>query len=281
MARISVITHAYDRFIEQASPEAPKQSRYLLFGVLQELSRRGHKVQVVVGAGAQVSGDLAILHVDCSLTPPEYLTLANTFPRCVNGRVIDITKRATSGALLAEGDDWPGPVIVKSNLNAKGFPEAQQNIAAGKLGQPVPHPKAPMLMQYKVYDSIGELPEMAWSSPHLVVERFIPEPDEDGYAIRVWIFMGERERCARNVAHSQMIKAEDIVRIEPVPVPEEMRELREALGFDYGKFDFVMHEGRAVLLDANKTPGTATTLQKRHKEGAANLADGLEALLPR
>jgi hypothetical protein len=27
------------------------------------------------------------------------------------------------------------------------------------------------------------------------------------------------------------------------------------MGFDYGKFDYVMQEGQPVLLDANKTPG--------------------------
>ena len=31
---------------------------------------------------------------------------------------------------------------------------------------------------------------------------------------------------------------------------------RRDLGFDYGKFDYVIHEGRAILLDANSTPGS-------------------------
>ena len=33
--------------------------------------------------------------------------------------------------------------------------------------------------------------------------------------------------------------------------------LRQELGFDYGKFDYVVHDGRPVLLDANKTTGAA------------------------
>ena len=280
LARIVVITHAYDRFIEQAGPEAPQQSRYLLFGVLREMADRGHDVKVAVGPSTVEDGDLAILHTDCSVTPPDYLALAERFPRCVNGRVRDITKRVTSGALLAPGDDWSGPVIVKSNLNAKGFPETQQNIAAKKRGQPAPHPEAPFLMQYKIYDSPAALPEMAWSSPHLVVEKFIPEPADEGFAMRVWVFMGPRERCTRYLAKDRMIKAEDIVDREAIEVPEALREVRERLGFDFGKFDFVMHEGRAVLLDANKTPGTARAVDKVVKAGTQNLANGLEALLP-
>jgi ABC-type uncharacterized transport system ATPase component len=36
----------------------------------------------------------------------------------------------------------------------------------------------------------------------------------------------------------------------------EILQLRKQLGFDYGKFDYVIHEGKVVLLDANKTTGS-------------------------
>jgi hypothetical protein len=35
-----------------------------------------------------------------------------------------------------------------------------------------------------------------------------------------------------------------------VPVPQALREMRARLGFDYGKFDFVVNDGRATLFDA-------------------------------
>src|SRR5213079_1238108 len=35
----------------------------------------------------------------------------------------------------------------------------------------------------------------------------------------------------------------------------EIVEARKRLNFDYGKFDYVLHEGRPVLLDTNKTTG--------------------------
>ena len=37
-----------------------------------------------------------------------------------------------------------------------------------------------------------------------------------------------------------------------------MVKLREQMGFDYGKFDYVIHEGKPILLDANKTVGAGT-----------------------
>jgi hypothetical protein len=47
------------------------------------------------------------------------------------------------------------------------------------------------------------------------------------------------------------------------------------------KFDFVVHEGEAILLDANRTPGTAPTLDQYMCDGARNLAEGLAALIER
>lgn len=111
------------------------------------------------------------------------------------------------------------------------------------------------------------------------MEKFIPEPEPDGFAARFWLFCGERERCTRHVSPQSLVKGDDTIRREAVPVPDELRALRRKLGFDYGKFDFVMHEGRAVLLDANKTPGRARNLSSFIAAGNANLADGFEGLI--
>jgi hypothetical protein len=46
---------------------------------------------------------------------------------------------------------------------------------------------------------------------------------------------------------------------ERVEVHPEIPELAKRMGFDFGKFDYVMHEGKPVLLDANKTPGARKT----------------------
>jgi len=68
------------------------------------------------------------------------------------------------------------------------------------------------------------------------------------------------------------------------PAREDRQELvaeRERLGLDYGKFDFVVHEGRPVLLDAAPTPsygfrGGGREVQQRI---SATLAAGLEGWL--
>jgi hypothetical protein len=53
-----------------------------------------------------------------------------------------------------------------------------------------------------------------------------------------------------------LLKGSSIKGYEPCGVPDEIRAERERLGFDFGKFDFVIHDGRPILLDANKTPST-------------------------
>lgn len=62
-------------------------------------------------------------------------------------------------------------------------------------------------------------------------------------------------------------------------MPPELRAERERLDFDFGKFDFVVHEGEPLLLDANRTPGMAQAIQPLIAKGAPNLAEGLNALL--
>jgi hypothetical protein len=61
-------------------------------------------------------------------------------------------------------------------------------------------------------------------------------------------------------------------------VPEALRAERARLGFDYGKFDFVVVDGEAVLLDANRTPSAPPPSAAMDRSNA-HLAGGLDAWL--
>ncbi|MCA0045476.1 hypothetical protein LB577_00675 [Mesorhizobium sp. B283B1A] len=279
MTRIAVITHEFDRFERRRGPLFRRDSPYMLFDLLEELKRRGHSVRIIPGTSAKPEADIAVLHVDATVTPPEYVEYARAFPFCLNIGAADISKRRISGAAIGKDDDWPGPVIVKSNLNNLGMREQTLNRRSLRAGKPKPFPGVEPVEGYRVYASLSEVAPAVFDRSDLVVEKFIPEPEPDGFGARFWIFCGERERCTRHVSPQSLVKGDDTVRREPVPVPEELRALRRRLGFDYGKFDFVMHEGRAVLLDANKTPGGARNLSAFLAAGNANLADGFEGLV--
>ena len=227
---------------------------YLVYALAQRWRAWGHRVLVHHGAEGAPEGDLAIMNVDLTRLPDSYRALAARYPRLVNGAVHDVSKNRFSQDLLASDSDWPGPVIVKTERNYGGRPERLLRAVAARAGVSCDIPEGPLLEGYPVFDSLRAVPEAIWREPGLVVERFVPEADSRGFYLRVWIFLGARESSGRWRASAPIIKGEQLLEREDVPVPDELRRWREALGFDYGKFDYVRHDGRFVLLDANRTP---------------------------
>ena len=278
MATLIILTHQYDAFLFRKQKDGPLTSPYLLFDVLQHLQKIGHTIRIVRGPNAP-PGDAAFYHVDSTVAPREYVEIADRYPLAINFRTGDISKRKISRLLLGKGDSWAGPAIVKADLNNRGIIEDLHNRRAANAGRPVPHPGVIPSGKYVVLGSLTDVDEDVWSDPTLVVEKFVAEPDEQGFALRTWVFMGPRERCTRFVTADRISKAADVLKYEPVEVPEQLRAERERLGFDFGKFDFVMHEGGPVLLDANRTPGIAQAIRPMMKKGALNLAEGLHAML--
>ena len=279
MARLIVVTHQYDRFATRSLKWPVLRSHYLLFGILREFERLGHSWRVAVGP-KPIAGDVALLHTDCTIVDPAYLALRSQYPRTINFGADDISKHKVSKIRLLRDDEWAGPVIVKANLNAQGSMEARHNVRASIAGRAAPHAATKPPEPYRVLDRLADVDARVWTDPNLIVERFLPEPDADGgYALRSWIFMGSHERCNRYVSPDRIVKAAQFRSHAPVEVPIELRAERERLGFDYGKFDFVVHDGKPILLDANRTPSTALTIMALIKAGARNLADGLDKLV--
>ena len=131
---------------------------------------------------------------------------------------------------------------------------------------------------YRVFASAAEVPDGVWRNPGLVVERFGAEREGSDYCCRHWLFFGDREVHRRTVSADPIVKAR--ARLEPLdePVPARLREYREALGFDYGKFDYGLVDGDVVLYDANRTPG-ATSDPRRHADTVDVLSRGIASFL--
>lgn len=280
MARLVVLTHEFDMFAYR-EPSGRIISTYLLFDVLKQFEELGHRWTLAAGTKPQ-PGDAAIMHVDATRVGDEYLALADHYPVAINFGTSDVSKRKISSIQLAKGDDWAGQVVVKSNWNCGGLGEIKHNNIARSRNRPPPHPGLVRNSDYLLLDSIADVAEAAWDDPHLVVERYLPQLDEEGgFVICTYVFMGDRERCTRSVTDHWIAKADDAIRFAPMEIPEEIRAERERLCFDYGKFDFVMRDGRPILLDVNRTPGIAPALEPIIKTGARNLAEGLLALIKR
>lgn len=271
MIRIVIITHVHDGFRER---------NFLVGSLAAHWLDAGHDVHLAEGLGNWPDGDVAIMHVDLSVVPAAYSEAAKRYPVVVNGAAVDVRKRLVSRNLVTRDDGWTGAVIVKTDLNYGGLPEKQAAERFRRDGTPADLPPGPIVATtrpYPIFASTGAVPDDAWDNPGLVVERFLPEMDERGYCVRAWVFCGDRERCTRYRGTHPIVKSATIVAHESVPVPDAMRAERERLGFDFGKFDFVVRDGQAILLDANRTP-SAPPPNPEIEASNARLAAGIEGL---
>lgn len=252
---------------------------YMAYALAERWARAGHRILVHRGLEAPPPGALAINNIEPTVTPPAYRALFERYPRVVNGWVIDISKSRFSQDIIGRDSDWRGPVIVKTEANFGGKPEQLLRAAAGQAIEADDIPAGPVAEGYPTYTTAAEVPEAAWTTPGLIVERFLPERDERGYYLRVWTFFGDRERSSRYRCAAPIVKSHNVLEREEVPVPAAMRAWREKLGFDFGKFDYVLSGGRYVLLDVNRTPSLPASLPPEVAAGMDALAPGLAAFL--
>ncbi len=241
---------------------------------------RGYKV--TVGPDTLHQADLGILHVDQTIVYDDYLPNNPDARPLLNATIRDISKRLVSRNLVCPESAHSGPVIIKSNYNAFGARErkglAKFSLARSmhRLTRWLPWRWVGQLPDqvYPVLNSAREVPDWVWRRDDLVVEKFLPEMVGDEFALRVWLFFGDYEYGVRMFSHSPVVKAKNIHRYEYLnDVPDSLRAERIRLGMDFGKFDYVVVDGQAVLLDVNKTPTVGIVNTKTSRLPA--LADGI------
>lgn len=260
--------------------------RYFLDDMVARWRSDGMQVVVHRGPDPRVESSLALLHVDLTRTPAAYAEAARRYPRVINGAVLDISKRRVSDGIVSAVDHATGPVIVKTDQNCEGWPELHRELAprsplrlvrTARNRLPWPY-RSHAIGEYKIFESAAEVPAVVWRNRHLVVERFRPERADDGsYCLRTWMFLGDRQTHSLSYATGPVVKSHNVVRREVLgEVPSELQELRRLLGFDFGKFDYVVVDGEPVLYDANRTPAqggvSADVLTRIIPELAAGIA---------
>ena len=265
----------------------PFGPQYLLFRLMECWQEAGHTV--AVGPHRQLDADVGIVHVDSTVVPAHCLPNNPHARPLVNGGILDISKTRISRQRVLRGDDWAGPVIVKTNDNAHGGPEFRTlgrwslPRLCRRLTKRLPWQWVGCLPRahYPVLDRQTDVPGWVWRRPELIVERFLPERDGTDYVLRSWLFFGEQGYSVKLVGPHPIVKAGNICRHEYLhEVPDSIRAARLSLGVDFGKFDYVLVDGEAVLLDVNKTPsilGPRTPNLIRLASGLAALADRVHA----
>jgi hypothetical protein len=249
----------------------------------------GREVLVHQGTRDPPDSELAILHVDLTRVPSEYLALARRYPRCLNGQVADIGKRRISRWLVREDDAYDGPVVVKYDLNHGGDPERRLRLALGGLGARLREAAQRWLPpawgghtpNYQLFHRKEQVPRWVWRRSDLVVERFFTEPRGELFAVRQWHFFADRGHVSTILSASPLVKWDNRAGLAPIDhnVPPEVWDLRRELGFDFGKFDFVVDNGVPVVFDTKPTPHFGRgVLEPRNLWIVANLASGLDSL---
>lgn len=255
---ILILAHQSDQFLK---------TPYFLKTLIPDWTQQGHHVTLATGLAPDLpAADVVFQHVDLTVLPDEYQTALAAYPQVVNRNIVDISKRSFSCLLLSADSDYKGPVIVKTDLNCGGIREGR---IAHLNGQALPgieqgwrHVSMINPAAYPVFKSLKDLPADLWFNPAIVVEKFMPERDETGlFCVRSWVFLGQREIGVLTASEHPVNKAGKYKRkayFDDIPI--EIRRVRERLKMDFGKFDYAMVDGQAVLYDVNRTPTISHTV---------------------
>jgi hypothetical protein len=247
--------------------------------------QRGHNISVT--RLSPVKGDCALLHIDTTRMSANLIPSFEPGMPVLNRRALDISKRLVSSNLVSPEDGYAGPVIVKTDDNAYGIPKIPSDLDHRKsiefrrtvTADNWRSMRALPLSSYPILSSKSDVPEWVWTRSDIVVERFMAEMEGGLYVLRIWVFLGRREYGVKLYGQNPVVKSGNLVRYEYVSdVPESLRLERKRLGFDFGKFDYVLHDGRAMLLDANKTPVVSDP--SKITEATLNLAEALVDMFP-
>ncbi|MEZ5945818.1 MAG: hypothetical protein R3C13_12515 [Hyphomonas sp.] len=274
--------------ISNLTPHMP--DHYMLSALMRLWREKG--LQVECNDTYAERADVCILHHDKTRLNQSELAQAPAGTAVLNGNVLDISKTHISVLRTSERDDWNGPVIVKTDLNHFGVPEGGKSERIGLMSSLCSKVRSRLSNRswrlarqlppgfYPVLRHKDDVPGWVWNDDSLIVEKFLPERTGDGlYGVRGWIFFGDKEYAYRNLSPDPLVKVATTERHEFFSdIPENLRAIREQMGFDYGKFDYVEHDGKAFLLDANKTPSFGHS-NATNSPRIRSLAEGIEAYI--
>lgn len=246
---------------------------YLIDALAQRWMKMGYKVVTHYGTKNLPSADIAILHIDKTIVPDEYSECLSQYSIVLNRNALDISKSLISKNMVRPEEDYSGPVIIKTNANFGGVREAREKSPSQKekkwlrwllkmkpnwekIDSLNPH-------KYPIFKNKKSIPAGVWTNKNLIVEKFLPEIENGLFFLRYWIFFGEQGWAGRFGAKKPIIKfRKRVTKDELIPIPDELKLVRKKLGFDYGRFDFVQHDGKPVLYDVNKTLGVGRGAQQ-------------------
>lgn len=258
--------------------------KFLIDVIANRWADMGYRVISHFGSESLPAADIVVLHVDKTVIPAKFTEVLEKFPVVLNRNIIDISKKRISSNILRQEDVYSGPVIVKTNANFGGLPEFNYRrftekiwIKPGGSRKKLTEIEKLDPNNYPIFRKKENVPDGIWHNPNLVVEKFLPEMQDGMFFLRYYVFLGNKGWAARFGSKVPIAKFTTMATPEEsLEVPSELQELRREMGFDYGRFDYVEHNGKSVILDVNKTLGGAHHVDK-YKKQLDLLASGIKA----
>ncbi|MDR9365038.1 MAG: SET domain-containing protein-lysine N-methyltransferase [Balneolaceae bacterium] len=263
----------------------------------------GHRVIYHIGPDDMPEADVVILSIDLTIMPKEYIGLIQKYPLVINGQILDISRRRFSELILSKSTDYSGPVIIKTDANYGGLAEYENLnredlsgylsstlnsiLKRTRIGKAIKWVKSRNIfrkwdtvetlnpLEYPILEDISDVPDSVWENKNLVVERFIANSEDGLFYTNYCVFFGDKEIAGRLASTSPIVKFGNAVSDKETPIPDEVRQWREDLNIDYGRFDYVEADGKLFLIDVNKTEGGSQTNYQYPNE-MDFLASGLE-----
>lgn len=248
--------------LHAASPFSLRDG-YLLGLLVERWAALGAAVTDAIDPEPPGDADVLLVHADRTVVPDSVIALVGG-RSAVNGRALDIRKSRYLEHVVTGPDPDSGPVLVKTDLNHAGLPERLAGegfprtwparlirAVRRRLGLPV---EIRTKADYRVYDRSEDVPARRFADGSLV-QRFLPERRDGRYVLREYYFLGGREYLSVELGDEPILTSGTQVDSGPGTPPAEVRAIRDQLGLDYGKIDYGIVDGRAVIYDANKTLG--------------------------
>lgn len=266
---------------------------YLITSLAKIWADRGIDIEILKGVPDRTDADLIIPHIDLTEYPPAYKLFFKQHANVLNKNIVNTAHSSFSRIRVLPGDPWEGPVIVKTDAQYGGFADRRYLDPASirltlmvrlkrifyrrimKRPLPINFATTQTIFprHYPVFDSLDAVPLAAFENPALIVERYIPEQDGELNGVRSSLFLGNRSVDELKKSAEPIIKTEWTDIVDRVPANQFVTSFRNEIGFDYGKIDYVVHDGETTIFDLNRTPVVPEKAQNEQELGLADAID--------
>lgn len=235
--------------------------------------------------------DIWFCHLDSTRMPEGYRKFIDAQPRVVNGELKDIRKTSFSEQLIdSKESSYKGQVIVKSDYNCGGIGDMRMVKGPPGVARYLPATLRRWMMgipsgfkpieSYIVYDMVKAVPDECFSDEYTVVEKFLPEKVGRNFALRMMFKLGECVVTYRIISSDKVVKHSNLVSIEQIDTDSRVVDWARLHCVDFGKIDYVICDGKLVVYDVNRTPGSGRVSDENRQAVANCLASGILAYLP-